>query len=39
MRNATKIDKRTWTLHGGLSNPCLFRLQKRGVWHYYKAHK
>lgn len=30
-----RITKKSWYSRGGLANSKLFRLQKRGVWHYY----
>lgn len=32
-----RISKKLWQALGGLSNPDLFRIQKRGVWQYYRA--
>lgn len=36
MGNIRKISKREWEARGGLTNPDLYRKERRGTWEYYE---
>lgn len=37
MNGRIKITKAEWVRLGGLRNSSLFRIERNGRWHYYKA--
>lgn len=37
MKGRIKITKAEWANLGGLRNSSIFRVERNGRWHYYKA--